>query len=70
MNKKVLLGLSAILFALTLTLACSYSAGLHSSRALDNQRLSVLRADGDPLPQPPYPPKTGLGRLELSAATA
>jgi hypothetical protein len=55
MNKKALLGLSAIFFLLIGTLACSYSAGVYGGRALHNQGSSVLRADGDPMPPLPWP---------------
>jgi hypothetical protein len=52
MNKKSLLGLSAILFVLIGTLACSYSTGPYGGRSLSNQHSGVLRAD---VPLPPWP---------------
>jgi hypothetical protein len=55
MNKKTLLGLSAILSVLIGTLACSYSAGPYCGRTVSNQDGSMLRADG--VPAPPFPPQ-------------
>ena len=55
MNKKTLLGLSAILFVLIGTPACSYCTRSHGGPGLNNQDGSVLRADGEPLPPFPYP---------------
>ena len=54
MNKKTLLGLSAILFVLIGTLACSYCAWQQSGQDFNNQGDSVLRADA-PLPPLPWP---------------
>lgn len=53
MNKKTLLGLSAILFVGIMTFTCSYLVGPYAIRALRNPGGPVLRAD-DPLP--PIPP--------------
>jgi hypothetical protein len=55
MNKKALLGLSAILFVLIGMLAFSYCTGLYGGRSLNNQDGSRLRADGVPLPPFPWP---------------
>jgi hypothetical protein len=55
MNKKTLLGLSAILFVLIGTPACSYSAGPYCGRTVSNQDGLVLRADGVPAPPFPWP---------------
>jgi len=55
MNKKTLLGLSAILFVLIGTLACSYSSGPYCGRTVSNQDGSMLRADGVPAPPFPWP---------------
>ena len=49
MNKKTLLGLSAIFVLLIGKLACSHCAGADGGRALHNQGGSVLRADGVPV---------------------
>jgi hypothetical protein len=55
MNKKILLGLSAILFVLIGTLACSYSAVPYGAPGLISHDSSILRADG--VPAPPFPPQ-------------
>lgn len=60
MNKKTLFGLSAILFVLVGTLACSYCSGLYGGHSFDNQSGPVLRAEGDPLPPLPWPWKSSL----------
>ena len=57
MNKKTLLGLSAILFVLVGTLACSYCSGLCGGHGLNTQAGPVLRAD-DPAPPFPFPWKS------------
>jgi hypothetical protein len=54
MNKKTLLGLSAIFLLLIGALVYPVSNG--QSSALDNHGAAALRADGDPMPPPtPYP---------------
>jgi len=53
MNKKTLLGLSAILFVGTIMFTCSNLVGPYAIRALYNRGGSMLRADD---PAPPFPP--------------
>jgi hypothetical protein len=56
MNKRILLGLSAILFVLIGTLAHQ----CFTSQTTDKGGATVLRADGDPMPRPwPIPPSRG-----------
>jgi hypothetical protein len=55
MNKKTLLGLSAIFLLLIGTLAYPVSTG--QSSLFDNHGAAALRADGDPMPPPPPYPK-------------
>ena len=55
MNKKTLLGLSAILFVLIGMLAFSHCTGPYGGRSWNDHNGSGLRADGVPLPPFPWP---------------
>jgi hypothetical protein len=52
MNKKTVLRLSAVLFVLIATLACSNSAAPYGGPGLISHDSSALRAD---VPLPPFP---------------
>ena len=66
MNKKLLLGLSAIL-AVSMGTLVHEGAMVQSVNKGDG---TALRADGDPMPPPPPKPWKGAGHIERRAATA
>jgi hypothetical protein len=71
MNKKSLLGLSAVLLLLVGTLAWSHSNRQTSDSVLDSRGAAVLRADGDPMPPPPpHPPTLVLEQMERAGIGA